>query len=177
METNTWMHTLIILSFVYTYNNTSSLQYVVRTCFTHIVLRFIYTKQKTRRSSHTYTAKKNTCVQRGEDRWIFFFCPTSLCAISFSLFLLLFLRTFFFYSKINFPSSSTDGPVAVTSLSSHIFFCDFMLPERLCWRVIEKEKNNNEENFLQTTNNCCFFVITISYICFQNIQEDFINKK
>jgi hypothetical protein len=92
-------------------------------------------------------------------------------------FFFFFLRTFFFYSKINFPSSSTDGPVAVTSLSSHIFFCDSKLPERLCWRVMEKEKNNNEENFLQTTNNCCFFLITISYIYFQNIQEDFINKK
>jgi hypothetical protein len=117
---------------------------------------FILNKRQDSRHTHTQQRKTHACNEARIDE------SSSFAQRHFvlfrSLFLLLFLRTFFFYSKINFPSSSTDGPVAVTSLSSHIFFCDSKLPERLCWRVMEKEKNNNEENFLHTTNNCCFFL-------------------
>jgi hypothetical protein len=88
---------------LFTYNITLSLPCVVRACFAYVSF-FIHSKRKTKLSSHTYTAKKNACAQRGEDRCIFFFCPAPLCAMSLFLFLLLRL---FFYSKINFPSSLT----------------------------------------------------------------------
>jgi hypothetical protein len=76
---------------------------------------------------HTYKIhqrKTHACNEPRIDESSSFFCPTLLCAISFSFFSSpSFPSRFFFYSKINFPSSSsTDGPVAIISFFSHIFF-------------------------------------------------------
>jgi hypothetical protein len=81
---------------------------------------------------HTYKIqqKKNACVQRPENRWIFFFffflSNVALYTISFSFF---FSFAFFFLdSKINFPSSSsTDAPCCCYFfLFSYIYF--FAIP-------------------------------------------------
>jgi len=73
---------------------------------------------------------------------------------------------FFFYSKINFPSSSsTDAPVAVISFFSHIFFCDSNLSERLCWQNIKKKKKPKKIFFSQQTFSLCDICLFMDLYC------------
>jgi hypothetical protein len=95
-----------------------------------------------------------------------------------------FVLFFFFFSfalffstvRLTFHHHRLTGQLLLLLFPLIVFFCDSKLPERWCWRVIEKEKNNNEENFLQTTNNCCFFGITSGTFAFKIFKKILLIK-
>ncbi len=125
---------------------------------------------------HTYKIhqrKTHACNDPRIDESSFF---TQRCFVLFRSLLFFFFfffsfAFFFFYSKINFPSSASDAPVAVISFFSHIFFAIPICLNAYVARTWRRRKKNRRK-FSSVSKHFLYVISVTSWIYFNKYHQN-----